>query len=112
MALSGTSSGSARETRSGLAAYLAELFGDEQAGVNLADALLSEYARRCTDRRSLMSYLKVHAGSLAMIECVKVVDLVMDEAGRCSDCNAAARHANSDATTPGFFHSKCERHRA
>jgi hypothetical protein len=30
---------------------------------------------------------------------------------RCSDCDAAARHAYSDATTPGFFFSTCARHR-
>lgn len=30
----------------------------------------------------------------------------------CEDCKACARHAYSDATTPGFFYDKCERHRA
>lgn len=30
----------------------------------------------------------------------------------CPDCQRAARHAYSDATTPGFFYDKCERHRA
>lgn len=29
----------------------------------------------------------------------------------CKDCNEAARHAYSDATTPGFFSPKCEKHR-
>jgi phosphosulfolactate phosphohydrolase-like enzyme len=32
--------------------------------------------------------------------------------GACPACRAAARHAFSDATTPGFFYDKCERHRA
>lgn len=31
---------------------------------------------------------------------------------RCEDCDAAARHAYSDATTPGFFPAKCKKHRA
>jgi len=31
--------------------------------------------------------------------------------GDCRDCEMAQRHANSDATTPGFFFSKCEKHR-
>ena len=34
-----------------------------------------------------------------------------DEA-RCADCDAAAKHAYSDATTPGFFSDKCSKHRA
>jgi hypothetical protein len=29
----------------------------------------------------------------------------------CEDCKAALRHANSDATTPGFFHTECPKHR-
>ena len=29
----------------------------------------------------------------------------------CADCDECARHAYSDATTPGFFYSKCEKHR-
>jgi len=33
-----------------------------------------------------------------------------EQAG-CPDCDEAAKHAYSDATTPGFFYSKCERHR-
>lgn len=34
-----------------------------------------------------------------------------DVALRCKDCDDCYRHANSDATTPGFFYGKCERHR-
>jgi hypothetical protein len=30
----------------------------------------------------------------------------------CLDCDAAAKHSYSDATTPGFFYDKCEKHRA
>lgn len=33
------------------------------------------------------------------------------EDGRCSECEKAAKHAFSDATTPGFFYSRCEKHR-
>ena len=29
----------------------------------------------------------------------------------CKDCEEAAKHAASDATTPGFFHDKCAKHR-
>jgi TolA-binding protein len=29
----------------------------------------------------------------------------------CSDCDEAAKHAYSDATTPGFFSPKCRKHR-
>jgi hypothetical protein len=29
----------------------------------------------------------------------------------CADCDAAKRHAYSDATTPGFFFTECEKHR-
>jgi len=29
----------------------------------------------------------------------------------CPDCERAAKHAHSDATTPGFFHDKCQKHR-
>ena len=29
----------------------------------------------------------------------------------CPDCDAAAKHAYADATTPGFFYSKCVKHR-
>jgi hypothetical protein len=29
----------------------------------------------------------------------------------CADCEAAAKAAYSDATTPGFFHDKCTKHR-
>src|SRR5690348_8941561 len=29
----------------------------------------------------------------------------------CEDCKAALRHANSDATTAGFFYSECPKHR-
>lgn len=29
----------------------------------------------------------------------------------CEDCNKAARHAYSDATTPGFFDPRCAKHR-
>ena len=32
--------------------------------------------------------------------------------GRCLDCERAVRHSYSDATTPGFFHDKCAKHRA
>lgn len=31
--------------------------------------------------------------------------------GDCQDCRKAAAHAYSDATTPGFFYTKCEKHR-
>lgn len=31
--------------------------------------------------------------------------------GDCTDCLDAARLAYSDATTPGFFHDRCEKHR-
>jgi hypothetical protein len=30
---------------------------------------------------------------------------------RCMDCDEAAKHAYSDATTPGFFSPKCAKHR-
>ncbi len=30
----------------------------------------------------------------------------------CPDCQAAKRHAYSDATTPGFFFTQCDKHRA
>lgn len=30
----------------------------------------------------------------------------------CLDCQAAKRHAYSDATTPGFFYAQCDKHRA
>lgn len=30
---------------------------------------------------------------------------------RCPDCDEARRHAYSDATTPGFFYPRCEKHR-
>ena len=33
------------------------------------------------------------------------------EIANCSDCQACARHAYSDATTPGFFYTECEKHR-
>jgi hypothetical protein len=29
----------------------------------------------------------------------------------CPDCIEAEKHANSDATTPGFFYRKCSKHR-
>jgi hypothetical protein len=29
----------------------------------------------------------------------------------CPDCMAAAKHAYSNATTPGFFYPRCEKHR-
>jgi hypothetical protein len=29
----------------------------------------------------------------------------------CADCIEAVKHAYSDATTPGFFHDKCSKHR-
>jgi hypothetical protein len=29
----------------------------------------------------------------------------------CKDCEEAAKHAYSDATTPGFFSPKCQKHR-
>lgn len=29
----------------------------------------------------------------------------------CKDCDEAARLAYSDATTPGFFHLRCEKYR-
>ena len=29
----------------------------------------------------------------------------------CADCRAAMKHAYSDATTPGFFYDRCEKHR-
>lgn len=35
----------------------------------------------------------------------------VDQPERCAECDACARHAYSDATTPGFFFDKCERHR-
>jgi hypothetical protein len=31
---------------------------------------------------------------------------------QCKDCDEAAKHAYSDATTPGFFEPKCKKHRA
>lgn len=30
---------------------------------------------------------------------------------RCADCDEAAKHAYSDATTPGFFDPNCKKHR-
>jgi hypothetical protein len=30
---------------------------------------------------------------------------------QCADCDEAAKHAYSDATTPGFFSAKCAKHR-
>ena len=33
------------------------------------------------------------------------------ERANCPDCQAAAAHAYSDATTPGFFYTECEKHR-
>jgi hypothetical protein len=29
----------------------------------------------------------------------------------CTDCHEAMRHAYSDATTPGLFNDRCEKHR-
>jgi hypothetical protein len=37
--------------------------------------------------------------------------LTNSKIGDCPDCEAAAKHAYSDTTTPGFFHDKCEKHR-
>lgn len=34
-----------------------------------------------------------------------------DDPANCPDCQEAKRHAYSDATTPGFFYTECERHR-
>ncbi|MGA3264161.1 MAG: hypothetical protein ABSC47_08975 [Terracidiphilus sp.] len=28
----------------------------------------------------------------------------------CADCRAAMKHSYSDATTPGFFYDRCEKH--
>ncbi|HEX5426530.1 MAG TPA: hypothetical protein VFW94_23485 [Candidatus Acidoferrales bacterium] len=36
---------------------------------------------------------------------------LQDEIANCPDCQAAKRHAYSDATTPGFFYTECDRHR-
>lgn len=33
------------------------------------------------------------------------------ETANCPDCRKAAKHAYSDATTPGFFYDTCEKHR-
>jgi hypothetical protein len=62
-----------------LAAYLASLFGDEQVGAHLADALRSEHARRCTDRNSLLSFLTIQAPSLSLAQRIEVVKLLMEE---------------------------------
>lgn len=35
----------------------------------------------------------------------------LDAAGICMDCRDCYRHSVSDATTPGFFFDKCEKHR-
>ena len=33
------------------------------------------------------------------------------EIANCPDCQAAKKHAYSDATTPGFFYTECDKHR-
>ena len=35
----------------------------------------------------------------------------LDAAANCPDCREAKAHAYSDATTPGFFYTECEKHR-
>lgn len=50
----------------------------------------------------------VIAGALIAAEIDR---LTQPAAPTCEDCNRCARQAYSDATTPGFFHDKCERHR-
>ena len=44
----------------------------------------------------------------AKLEEIRSIDLAALD---CEDCKECARHAYSDATTPGFFFDKCEKHR-
>lgn len=77
--------------------------------------------RRCTSRRQLDKIIdswmqcelgEGHAG-MHRFSWDNGQMAAHENAGQaaCPDCEAAAKHANSDATTPGFFHDKCERHR-
>jgi hypothetical protein len=68
-----------------LAEYLSELFGDAIVGVNLAEALVSEFSRRSTDRKSMLSFLTMHAGSLE--ESCK--HLFSKQSGCCLRCGRA-----------------------
>jgi hypothetical protein len=44
--------------------------------------------------------------------CLRDKRLAAKEPIRCADCDECARHAYSDATTPGFFSPKCKTHSA
>jgi hypothetical protein len=48
---------------------------------------------------------------VAIVHAAKAGLAKAEGVSRCADCDACARHAYSDATTPGFFYNKCEKHR-
>ncbi len=41
----------------------------------------------------------------------EVCERLLELLGPCPACEEADKHANSDATTPGFFYSRCRKHR-
>jgi hypothetical protein len=52
--------------------------------------------------------------SFAYARFLQAIGDVADALDRltCEDCAKAAKHAYSDATTPGFFPDKCPRHQS
>lgn len=62
-----------------------------------------ELCWRCADSHS-------HSSSSAIATVTASPDEVVAEED-CPDCRKATAHAYSDSTTPGFYYTKCEKHR-
>lgn len=58
----------------------------------------------------LQDQIKYCSNGSTHISAMKALASIPKE--RCLDCEACAKHAYSDATTPGFFYDKCEKHRS
>ena len=52
-----------------------------------------------------------HSRDLVLKDRAEGISTLAAEIAACADCQAAMKHAYSDATTPGFFYDRCEKHR-
>ena len=65
----------------------------------------------CSERWGLCALHQEKYGVNFRCERLSPEEILKREIANCPACQACRRHAYSDATTPGFFYTECEKHR-
>jgi hypothetical protein len=92
-------------------ACVSDLLSERDTRIARAEAELKDERLAFAHANEVVGKLEADLAQLQTAEAT-IRELAAEIRSLCPDCRACARHAHSDATTPGFFYDQCAKHRA